>query len=62
MRAGETPRQVVQTGLNQLQAVNAGILGAVLNAVDTSRDGYYYYHQYYYYGEDGDSGKKHKLP
>ena len=59
VRAGETPRQVVQTGLNQLQAVNAGILGAVLNAVDTSRDGYYYYHQYYYYyGEDGDSGKR----
>jgi capsular exopolysaccharide synthesis family protein len=62
VRAGETPRQVVQNGLGQLQAVNADILGAVLNAVDTDRDSYYYHQYYYYYGEGGDKGKKHKLP
>jgi len=59
VRAGDTPRQVVQNGLDQLRAVNARILGAVLNGVSTSRDSYYYYqYYYYYYGEDGHKNKK----
>ncbi len=59
VRAGETPREIVQNGLGQLQSVNANILGAILNAVDMGRDSYYYYqYHYYYYGEDGDRGKK----
>jgi len=58
IRAGDTPRQVVQNGLNQLQTVNAGILGAVLNGIKTGRDSYYYYqYYYYYYGDDGEKKK-----
>jgi Mrp family chromosome partitioning ATPase len=39
--------------------VNARILGAVLNGVDTGRESYYYYqYYYYYYGEDGEKKKK----
>jgi len=59
VRAGETPKQLVHQGLSQLQAVNARILGAVLNGVNTGKDSYYYYqYYYYYYGEDGDRKKK----
>ncbi len=57
VRAGETPREIIQNGLGQLQAVNAHILGAVLNGVGTGRDGYYYQY-YYYYGEDGKTKEK----
>ncbi len=59
IRAGDTPRQVVQNGLQQLRSVNSRILGAVLNGVDTGRDSYYYYqYYYYYYGDDGREKKK----
>ena len=56
-RAGITPRQIIKTSLEQLQAAKATILGVVLNGVNTGRDGYYYSQYYYsYYGEG--SGKK----
>jgi capsular exopolysaccharide synthesis family protein len=59
IRAGETPRQIVENGVGKLKSVNAHILGAVLNGIDTGRDSYYYYHQYYYYyGTDGEKRKK----
>lgn len=62
IRAGNTAREMVKNGLNQLQAVGAHILGAVLNAVDIGRDKYYYYYYYqyyhYYYGDDGEKKKK----
>jgi len=58
VRVGDTPRQVVQNGLKQLQSVNAHILGVVLNGVDTERDSYYYYQYYYYYYGDDDQKKK----
>ena len=59
IRAGETPLQVTQNSLEQLRAVNANVLGAVLNAVSVGRDSYYYYqYYYYYYGEDGDRKKR----
>ncbi len=59
IRAGETPRQVVQNGLSQLHTVNAHILGAVLNGVTTGKDSYYYYqYYYYYYGDDSQRNKK----
>lgn len=59
IRAGDTPRQIVENGVGKLKAVNAHILGGILNSVDTGRDSYYYYHHYYYYyGEDGDRKKK----
>ncbi|CAN2045708.1 polysaccharide biosynthesis transport protein [Candidatus Magnetomoraceae bacterium gMMP-1] len=61
INAGETPRQVVQNGLGQLQSVNAHILGAVLNAVDTGKESYYYYqYYYYYYGEEGHKKRKNR--
>jgi succinoglycan biosynthesis transport protein ExoP len=59
IRAGDTHRQFIKNGLAQLQAVNARILGAVLNGVEMGRDSYYYYqYYYYYYGEDGERQKK----
>ena len=59
IRAGITPRQIIQNSLEQLSAVNANVLGAILNAVSVGRDSYYYYqYYYYYYGEDGDKRKR----
>ncbi len=59
IRAADTPRQIVQNSLTQLKAVNAHIIGAVLNGVDTGRNNhYYYYRYYYYYGEDDQSKRK----
>ena len=58
IRAGVTPRQVVQNSLSQLKTVNAHILGAVLNGVNTDRESYYYYQYNYYYGKDHQSKKK----
>lgn len=56
-RTGLTPRQVVKLSLDQLRAVNANILGSVLNGVGTGKDSYYYsQYAYNYYGED--DGKK----
>jgi capsular exopolysaccharide synthesis family protein len=59
VHAGVTPKQIVKTGLEQIQSVDANILGAVLNDVDTGKESYYYYqYYYYYYGEDGDRKQK----
>jgi len=59
VRAGDTPRQVVLNGVNQLRTVDSRILGAVLNGVNTGKDSYYYYqYYYYYYGDDGRRKKK----
>ena len=53
IRAGETPRPVIENSLEQLKTVNANIIGAILNAVSVGWDSYYYYqYYYYYYGED----------
>ena len=61
VRAGVTPKPLIQTGLGQLQSVNARLLGAVLNGVQTGRDSYYYYqYYYYYYGEDGHRKRKQR--
>lgn len=48
--AGITKREAVIVAKQQLQKVNAKILGVVLNKVKQTGSGYYYY--YYYYGED----------
>ncbi len=59
VRVGETPRHVIQNSLEQLHAVNANILGAILNGVSVGPDSYYYYqYDYYYYGEDRDRKKR----
>jgi len=61
IRAGDTPRQIVLGGIFHLKALNAPILGAILNGVRTGKDSYYYYqYYYYYYGEDGDRRKRFK--
>jgi len=58
VRAGETAREIVKNGLEQLKGIGAHMLGAVLNGVDTANDSYYYY-QYYssYYGEESEAKK-----
>lgn len=56
--AGETEREAVIVAKNQLEKVNAKILGAVLNKVEQHAGGYYYY--YYYYGEDNKKIKKNR--
>jgi succinoglycan biosynthesis transport protein ExoP len=57
--AGHTAREIVKNSVAQFGAVSSSILGAVLNGVDMSRDGYHYYqYYYYYYGEDGDRKRK----
>ena len=60
IRSGVTNREIVKNGLSQLQAVNARILGAILNGVHLDRDRYYYYQYqyYYYYGESGEKRKR----
>ena len=59
IRAGSTPKPVVQNGIEQLRNVNAHIMGAILNGVKTGRDSYYYYqYYYYYYGDDGNKQEK----
>ncbi len=60
IRAGDTAREMVRNGLTQFQAVNARILGAILNGIDISKDIYYYKYYHYYYGEDGDKTKSKK--
>lgn len=53
MRCGVAPREAVTKSLQQLRAVNAKVMGAVLNAVDFRKDSYYYqyYYKHYYYRE-----------
>jgi succinoglycan biosynthesis transport protein ExoP len=58
IRAGVTPKPVIQNGIEQLKNVSAHITGAILNGIKTGRDSYYYYqYYYYYYGDDGDKKK-----
>jgi len=60
VRAGDTPREIVKNGLHQLKAMNARILGVVLNGVNMNREGYYYYQYYYYYYGEGQDRTKSK--
>jgi capsular exopolysaccharide synthesis family protein len=61
IRAGDTPRDLVQNAVGHLQTVRAPILGAVLNGVKTGKGSYYYYqYAYYYYGEEGEEKKGRK--
>jgi len=55
IRYGQIHRETIKNGIAQLHSVNARILGAVMNDVQTGQYGYYYYQYYYYqYGEDGE--------
>ena len=62
-RTGSTPRQVVKLSLDQLRAVNAKILGTVLNGVGTGKDSYYYsqYSYNYYRENDGEKSRHSKV-
>jgi capsular exopolysaccharide synthesis family protein len=58
IRAHETVRGLMVNGLDQLRAVGAHLLGAILNGVDMIRDGYYSNYYYYYYGREEKKKKK----
>lgn len=57
--SGQTSYKLVQRVKLQLEKGNSRILGAVLNKVDTSRNGYYY-GQYGYYKPYGAYGREEK--
>ena len=48
INAGNTTRKALGMTIEQLELVEARILGVVLNNVDFRRDRYYYYYYYYY--------------
>jgi len=54
LRAGQTDRAAALASVQQLQAVGARLLGAVLNDPDAKIQRYesHYYYAYSYYGED----------
>lgn len=55
VKSGMMNREMVKKAVEQVRLSQANLLGVVLNAVDTKREGYYkYYHKYYskYYGHD----------
>ena len=55
VRVGTVPHDVIRRAAAQLEAVNARILGVLLNSVNMRREGYYYdYYRYYhrYYGNE----------
>ncbi len=55
-----THRQSVRRAKENLNSVEAKMLGTVINRLDPGRDGYYSYYSsyYYYYQSDGNEGKK----
>jgi capsular exopolysaccharide synthesis family protein len=53
VRAFKTSKHLCAQGLRVLHDVDAHIVGAVLNAVNLSRQEYAYYYHYYYYKRDG---------
>jgi capsular exopolysaccharide synthesis family protein len=52
-RCHETPKDAFTRARDLLVSVNSHILGAVLNAVDSSSPNYYYYYSYYPYAYGG---------
>jgi polysaccharide biosynthesis transport protein len=60
IRPGETKVEAARQAVQQLQRVNANILGVVLNGVDprSSRYGYYYRYDYYYASDDDESSSR----
>ena len=58
IEAGSTEREASIIAKQQLEKVNARILGVVLNKVQQKGGSYYYY--YYYYGEDNRKIRKKK--
>ena len=59
VKASATHRHAAQRCVQALKAVNAHIVGAVLNMIDVDQRGPYYY--YYHYGENASSKRKKKF-
>jgi Mrp family chromosome partitioning ATPase len=58
VKSGAARRTVLRRGRKMLEDVQARIIGAVLNQVDTRKSSYYApYHYYHYYGEEKAGGK-----
>lgn len=59
LHTGLVGRDIIQRAKQQLENVNAKILGVLLNQVDLKREGYYYrYYSYYDYGDKKEHKKK----
>ena len=66
IRSGITPRPTIKKAVQQLERVNARVIGAVLNDHDVKHESYYsysYYRKYYnrYYGEGDKPARKEKF-
>jgi Mrp family chromosome partitioning ATPase len=51
VRSGQLARSLIQQSKEQLEGVNARILGTILNDVDIKRDSYYNFHYYSRYSQ-----------
>lgn len=51
IQAGKTSRGMINRAVEQLRDVRANLIGAVLNNIKVSEEGYYYQYYYYYYGD-----------
>lgn len=64
VKMGSTKQSALLQAIEQLQQVNARILGVVVNGINPKKSHYYYrnyaYYQYYYYGDNGSVKKKVK--
>ena len=59
VRAGHTPREMIQRALKGLIELNATVLGTVLNNLDIRGNGYPYYYNYYYQSPSNPSAEPH---
>ncbi len=59
VRAGHTPREMIQRALKNLIELNATVLGTVLNNLDIRGNGYPYYYNYYYQSLSDPTGEPH---
>lgn len=57
IRSGRTTFDVAKRGTKLLRDANSRILGAVLNGLDTQKEGYRYLYPYYYYDYGREKGK-----
>ncbi len=53
VRGFKTPKNLATQGLRSLHAVDANVIGVVLNAVNLNSNEYSYYYHYYYYQREG---------
>ena len=61
VRSGKTTYDMLTSGLSRLRAINAHLLGFVLNGIDRKAGGEGYYHGYYYnkyYSKEESTKKK----